>query len=134
LLKLAILLFPVDVGLRRIYIDREEWLKLWRTIERKLLFWRGVPRPVEADESLAALLARRDSVRARQTGPPAETRADLFTPQQTVRVSDATVAAAPEVPTGATPAPEGGKTGDAPEAPTSTASRLLEAKRRAQRR
>jgi len=37
-----------------------------------------------ADESLAALLARRDQVRARTMAPPSEPP-ELFQPQQTVR-------------------------------------------------
>src|ERR1051326_1668703 len=66
LLKLAILLFPLDVGVRRIQIDRAEWLRATQTLRRRLLFWRGLPRAPEAEESLAALLARRDQVRAQQ--------------------------------------------------------------------
>jgi hypothetical protein len=50
-------------GIRRIQIDRAEWEKALAVVRAKLLFWRGKPRPVEADESLEALLARREQVR-----------------------------------------------------------------------
>ncbi|MBC8003288.1 MAG: hypothetical protein H7X97_11945, partial [Opitutaceae bacterium] len=51
LLRLAIVLFTLDVGVRRIQIDREEWLKATATLQRWLLFWKPAMRPVEADES-----------------------------------------------------------------------------------
>jgi len=59
LLKFAVLLFTLDVGVRRIQLDREELQRAWRVVSRWIFFWRGVPREPEADESLAALLARR---------------------------------------------------------------------------
>jgi hypothetical protein len=137
LLKLAILLFPVDVGVRRVHLDRAEWLKASRTLRRWLFFWRGTPRAPEAEESLAALLARRDQVRARQPvsggGPSPAVRPspDLFRPERApVVVPDHDTppppAQAPVVPE---EAPAAGQSRDA-----STASRLLEAKRRAQKR
>jgi uncharacterized membrane protein len=130
LLKLAIILFPLDVGIRRIYLDKAEWLKATQGLRRWLFFWRGVPRTPEADESLAALLARRDQVRARQTAPVAQPAPDLFKPARPVVGSSG-----PEPlwvqpdsePAPAAPPDEAGE-------PASTASRLLEAKRRAQRR
>src|SRR5437870_7301580 len=72
LLKLAVILFVLDVGVRRIQIDREEWLRATQTLRRWLLFWNPPPRPAEAEESLAALLARREVVRSKQTGPTLE--------------------------------------------------------------
>ena len=81
LLQFAIILFTFDVGVRRIQIDREEWLRATENLRRWVFFWRGKPRPAEADESLAALLARRGQVRARQTAPTAEPNPDLFRPQ-----------------------------------------------------
>ena len=47
--------FVLDVGVRRVQIDREEWLKATANLRRMIFFWRGKTRPVEADESLAAL-------------------------------------------------------------------------------
>jgi Ca-activated chloride channel homolog len=133
LLKFAIVLFTVDVGVRRIQIDREEWLKATRTLRRWVLFWHGVPRTPEAEESLAALLARREQVRSKQTAPAAQSRPELFRPDKpvTMPMTDAEEAAAAPVQEVEPPA-------EPPKAPTesapSTTSRLLEAKRRAQRR
>src|SRR6185295_14072938 len=62
LLKLAVVLFVLDVGVRRIQIDRDEWLKATAGIRKWVFFWRGAPRPPEAEESLGALLAKRGSV------------------------------------------------------------------------
>ena len=134
LLRLAILLFPFDVGIRRIYIDRAEWLKATTTLRRWLFFWHGRPRTAEADESLAALLARRDQVRTRQTAPAPAARPDLFKPERPV---------AGPMPglTGAEPGtpplkPEVAPSSDAgtPAGPVTTTDRLLEAKRRARQR
>src|SRR5262245_33798909 len=80
LLKVAIILFVFDVAVRRIQIGREEWQKAMRALRRWVFFWQGVPRPAEAEESLAALLARRDQVRSTQTAPTLEPRPDLFRP------------------------------------------------------
>ncbi len=130
LLKLAILLFPLDVGLRRIYIDRAEWLKAARTLRRWVLFWKGEPRPPEADESLAALLARRDQIRSQQTRPVLPARPELFKPERPVVILPPKETPAQPGPTVQVPAgPE-----QPPGEQTSTASRLLEAKRRAQQR
>jgi len=133
LLKLAILLFPLDVGVRRIQIDRAEWLRAMQMLRRLLFPWRGVPRPPEADESLAALLARRDQVRSRQTAPSPEPSPDLFQPQKPVQIITARKEAAPGQPdvgpTAETPQPAGPG-----EPQASTTSRLLEAKRRARQR
>ncbi|HEY0549704.1 MAG TPA: hypothetical protein VGF13_08885, partial [Verrucomicrobiae bacterium] len=116
-----------------IQIDREEWLNATATFRRALFFWRGKPRPVEADESLNALLARRDQVRSTQTRPAVQPAAELFQPARAVDVTSAAVltereAAAPQTDE---PAEQGSKKS---EAPAGTTSRLLEAKRRAQKR
>ena len=134
LLKFAIVLFVIDVGVRRIQIDRDEWARLLQRARRVVLFWRGVPRPVEAEVSLAALLARRDQVRSSQTAPAAEARPELFQPVQAVTMPVAPQSEPPR------PVEATGPGTVAPEAPPpgseaqSTASRLLEAKRRAQKR
>jgi uncharacterized membrane protein len=133
LLQFAIILFTVDVGVRRIQIGREEWLRATQALERWLFFWRGVPRPPEAQESLEALLARRQQVRSQQTAPASEARPDLFRPERPAEMplpgEEAPVAppAQPSAPSAASPKPP-------IEPPPSTTSRLLEAKRRAQRR
>jgi hypothetical protein len=140
LLKFALILFVADVGIRRIQIDRAEWLRATATLRRWIFFWRGVPRTPQADESLAALLARRDQVRAvrRPPGQPEPVsvapRADLFQPVSPLSgpLSESEGAPLGSTPQAAPPSPE-------PEPPpaeagSSTTSRLLEAKRRAQRR
>ena len=48
LLKFAIILFTLDVGVRRIQIGRDEWLRAMQAVRRWLFFWQGVPRPPEA--------------------------------------------------------------------------------------
>jgi uncharacterized membrane protein len=138
LLKFAILLFPLDVGVRRIDIDRAEWAKATRTLRRWLLFWRGEPRPQEADESLAALLARRDQIRAkRDSSRPATPAAELFQPVQAVQLParEPDPVAGPSLEPAATVQPSPGRGPEPPKsAPATTASRLLAAKRRAQQR
>ncbi|HTG45481.1 MAG TPA: glutamine amidotransferase, partial [Verrucomicrobiae bacterium] len=126
LLRFAILLFPIDVGLRRIQIDRSEWEKFWSVARAKLLFWKSKPRPVEADESLEALLVRRGQVRATTTAP-AEVSADLFRPAHAPKLEES--AATPTASAAPTEKEKPVKT----ETPQTT-SRLLEAKRRAQRK
>jgi uncharacterized membrane protein len=127
LLKLSLLLFPLDVAVRRIQLDREEMRRAWRKVRGWVL--PGVPREPEAEESLAALLSRREQVRSTHTAPAR----DLFQPQKPAVLpvpSGASGAPGPAA-AGGEPAPE-----EKPAAPTatSTTSRLLEAKRRAQKR
>jgi hypothetical protein len=132
LLKLAVVLFPLDVGIRRIYLDRAEWLKATRSLRRRIFFWRGVPRAPEADESLSALLARRDQVRARQTTPVVQPSPELFKPEKEAVLPSGGGAVAPARVEGraadeTAPAPT-------PDEPVSTASRLLAAKKKARQR
>ncbi len=127
LLRFAILLFPIDVGIRRIQLDRAEWLKATQTFRRWLFFWKGAGRPAQADESLAALLARRNQVRSTQTAA-AQPRADLFQPEHEPSKID--FGSAPSAAPAAVAEPPPKKQEDA----SSTASKLLEAKRRAQKK
>jgi hypothetical protein len=144
LLKLAVILFVADVGIRRIQIDREEWLRATAGLRRILFFWKGKPSTPEAQESLSNLLAAREGVRGGRTAPGARTREDLFKPVQAGAPIEyqpgeteaggepvSTAPIAPRPPAGA-PKPEGEQK-PAPE-PGGTTSRLLEAKRRAQQR
>lgn len=130
LLKFAVVLFTLDVGVRRIQLDREELQRAWRVVSRWIFFWRGVPREPEADESLAALLARREQVRSTQTAP-SEPKADLFRPQKVVTLP-MTESSIPSQE--AESQPEAKPESAAPKEPATTTSRLLDAKRRAQRR
>ena len=133
LLKLAIVLFPLDVGVRRIQIDRAEWLRATQTLRRWLFFWRGAPRPPEAEESLAALLARRDQVRAKQTAPAVQPSPDLFRPERPVVILPARPRAEAQQST-VQPTPDSAPPPEPEAQPASTASRLLAAKRRARQR
>ncbi|MDQ6632187.1 MAG: glutamine amidotransferase [Verrucomicrobiota bacterium] len=130
LLKLAIILFPLDVGVRRIQLDRVEWLKATETFRRWIFFWKPVPRKVESDESLSALLARRDLVRSKQT-PLVEPNPDLFRPEKPFVSAEKIVSEQPAASSG-----EPNKIPAAkikPEEATTT-DRLLEAKRRARKK
>ncbi len=132
LLKLAICLFPLDVGVRRIQLDRDEWLRATASLRRWLFFWRGRPRPVAADESLTALLARRDQVRSTQTALAVQPAEELFRPARPVDLgADFSEPKSEHSPILESPAKQGGKP---EEKPAGTTNRLLEAKRRAQRR
>jgi len=133
LLKFAIVLFPLDVGVRRIQIDRAEWARATQTLRRWLLFWRGVPRTPEAEESLAALLARRDLVRAKQAAPARQPSPDLFEPEHPVVILPEQKDAIPTQP-GPRPANQPPATATPADQRANTTSRLLEAKRRAQQR
>jgi hypothetical protein len=130
LLKLAVILFPVDVGVRRIQMDRAEWHKALATLRRWLFFWRPDESPRSADESLAALLARRGQVRSSTTAPGLAPAPELFQPRQapTIPAPDSPLASTAEPVSPPTPPDQS----SAP-APTTT-SRLLAAKRRAQQR
>ena len=134
LLKLAIVLFPLDVGVRRIQIDRDEWRRWWARGRGYLTFWPGKPRPPQADDSLNVLLARREQVRARhspEATSPLAPQESLFQPVQEVDVPVAPGATSPE---GSTRPPPPGPEIPKPDQPTTTTSRLLEAKRRAMRK
>lgn len=135
MLRLAILLFPIDVGLRRIQLDREEMRRVWDRVRRWIPFLKPAPRKPEADAALAALLSRREQVRSTHAGPAAAPNPDLFTPVSTApELSPAAGGTAvSKPPTQPAKAPE--RTEPAPPPPAgSTAGRLLEAKRRAQQR
>ncbi|MCL5096728.1 MAG: VWA domain-containing protein [Candidatus Omnitrophica bacterium] len=133
LLKLAIILFPMDVGVRRIQIDRAEWRRAMQYPRRWLLFWRGVPRPVEADVSLAALLARRDQVRVKTVvASMPEPSLSPARPVDTKARGAAEILPKPVKPPGER-VEEPAKPLEETAGGASTASRLLEAKRRSQR-
>jgi len=132
LLKFAVLLFPVDVGVRRIQIDREEWSRWMAGLMRVLIFWRRKESP-KREESLASLLAKRDEARQtfrrEQPSAPTELAPELFQPSQPTSGDPAgpgaSAAAVAEPPTTEdNPEPEG----------DSTTSRLLAAKRKALRK
>jgi hypothetical protein len=131
LLQFAVICFVLDVGFRRIQIEREAWQRAVAAVKGIVLFWRPKPKVTKPDESLSALLARRDAVRAATT-KPVEERPELFQPAQPISMPLPGTEPKPEpAKPAAEPAPSGGE----PKPPEgSTASRLLEAKRRAQKK
>jgi hypothetical protein len=129
MLKFAIVLFLADVAVRRIQIDKAEWLKATENLRRMLFFWKGVSRPAEADESLGALLARRDEVRSR-TAPKVEPNPDLFRPVAQVKEVTSTAGTKSEPASATLDKSDESAKKDQPQA-SSSAARLLEAKRRA---
>ena len=135
LVRLMIILFPLDVGIRRIQIDREEWLRATENLRRMLFFWTGAAvAPTKADESLAALLARREKVRSSHTAPIVEPDPSLFKPDKMIPADaeyhshrSQSIAERESV---ETPPADTAK----PAEEVSTTSKLLEAKRRAKNR
>jgi hypothetical protein len=134
LVRLAIILFVLDVGVRRIDLEREQVAKAVAAVKRFVFFWQHKPRPAEADESLNTLLARRDQVRSTRTSAgTAEPRPDLFKPQESAKVSDLPLPGHTDKSAPAETTPTSQTEPVQEEAP-STTNRLLEAKRRAQKR
>ena len=137
LVRLAIILFVIDVGVRRIDLEREQLLKGLAVVKRTVFFWQGKVRPVEADESLNTLLARREQVRSTRTtagSEPREPREELFKPQETAKTADFPIKEGDDDsgPQQTEPTIEA-KPAET-DTPAGTTSRLLEAKRRAQKR
>ena len=132
LIKLAIVLFVFDVGIRRIQLGREEFERVWAWTRAHAFFWQPKQGPVEADQSLTALLARRDQVRSTRPAPVVAPSEDLFKPRSTpapTMTAEETDAPAPGV-TAVKTAEEKPK---APEEATTT-SKLLAAKKRARKK
>ncbi|HEX3800125.1 MAG TPA: glutamine amidotransferase [Verrucomicrobiae bacterium] len=138
LLRFSILLFPLDVGVRRIQLEREEMQRMWQWIRRRVFFWAAVEREPEAEESLAALLSRRDQVRSTHTtatAPPVQPSADLFRPQKPVTLPPDAESSSETPGSGLSGAPPPVAEPEKPKTEAaSTTSRLLDAKRRAQQR
>ena len=126
LLKFAVILFPIDVGVRRIQLDWKEWLKATANLRRLLFFWGRRDRQTGTDEALASLLARRDEARQSfQRDRPSAPDPRLFQPEKTAAEFSAKPSAVAE----AKPDEPSQAAGD-----DSTTSRLLAAKRKARRR
>ncbi|MBT5927192.1 MAG: VWA domain-containing protein [Verrucomicrobia bacterium] len=82
LLMSAILLFPVDVGIRRIQLEPEELKKAWEWIREHVFFIGPKHEQAKRDEAMEALLNRRNAVRAKQSkSVTSAPRSDLFAPE-----------------------------------------------------
>lgn len=122
LVRFVVIAFVLDVGLRRVQLDSEELQRLLARVLSWIPFW-PKPKPVlETAPSLAALISRRNEVRERQF------TASIPEPKQ------ATVIAGAEPLPQFKPAEPKAAEEPAPTETVGTTSRLLEAKRRAQRR
>lgn len=124
-----VLLFVFDVGVRRLDIDREEWAKGFARLRRKLGLG-GDPKPVQSDESLAALLAKRDAVRGSReaAAQPVEAPAELFQPRNAPAVAIEKDPGSEASGDAAAPSASAGKT------ETEGMDRLLAAKRKAKKK
>jgi hypothetical protein len=131
LIKLAIILFVLDVGIRRVQLGRDELERMWAWTRERVMFWQPKKGPVEADQSLTALLARRDHVRSTRPTPVVAPSEELFKPKQapapTLTAEEAATAKplATEKPVEEKPKPAEDVT---------TTSKLLEAKKRARKK
>ena len=140
-LQLAILLFVLDVGIRRIQLDREELKRGWIKVRSKLPFG-SPPRQPVGDPAMEALRQRRDAVRARAQAKSAEGAPVIAVPKPSAddftRLTTPKKAVATET-TQSSSSSASGESAAPPVEPKkpvpgadSTTSRLLDAKRRAQ--
>ena len=108
---------------------------MWERVRRWLPFVSHARRP-EPDEALAALLARREQVRAAQTAPAVQPSPELFQPinPEAAPLFELSSSQSGGGKSAAVAEPESPATAAKPAEEMSTASRLLEAKRRAQQR
>ena len=67
LLQLAIILFPLDVALRRVHIDREEWRLWWERLGKRVRGQSPDGQPASS-ENLGELLTRRQKAQEGRGG------------------------------------------------------------------
>lgn len=116
LLSVFLFILPLDVGVRRIIFGREDWLKLARKVRRYLPAPAAHPQPLPAGQSSAGKLL--SIKQAEQAAPEKSVEAD--TPPQPVVIIER-------------PAPETKSPADTESAGEDRMSRLLQAKRKAQK-
>ncbi|MBL9138258.1 MAG: VWA domain-containing protein [Verrucomicrobiales bacterium] len=131
LLAAAVVLFPLDVGIRRVQLDREEFVRAMAWIRARLGLRRR-PAAAPSTGGLSTLLARKEQVRSeaapKVTLRPAE---ELFEPDSPPR--DTRTESQPATPSPSVRTPDE-KSGAPAATEESSASRLLAAKRRAQKK
>lgn len=121
LVRFVVIAFVLDVGLRRIQLDREEIARMLSKLVAWIPFWPKPKLTLETAPSLASLISRRNEVREQKFVLPTEPKEKVI-----ITVSEPLPEIKPvEIP----PVQEA-----PPAAEAGTTSRLLEAKRRAQRR
>ena len=134
LLRWAVILFVLDVGVRRIQLDRAEAARLLARVKRTVLFWKTPARLAHSDESLASLLARRDEARSNMGAANPPVRPELFRPvQPPPPPTDPPAPGASSPGTDPRSVPPDATTPTPPAPPVDTTSRLLDAKRRARK-
>ena len=85
MLKFAVLIFPIDVGIRRIQIDSKEWKRFITSLKRILIFSRESVKDLKHEDSLNSLLAKRDEAREKFINKhdiePTATDSEIFQPR-----------------------------------------------------
>ncbi len=132
LLRFAILLFVFDVGVRRIQVEPAELRRAFQWLLARILFWRTAAPAATRDESLSALLNRRDEVRAERVREQSERPPMVARPVSDVAPKKKSIHV-PKRPA-KRPSPEEPSEEQEPAQPESTASRLLAAKKNARRK
>jgi len=126
LLTAALLLLPLDIAVRRIYIDTAQMREAWASVAARIR--RGKPAPVgTTDEVLSRLKGARASVRARTASPATPVTPTLSTP-----AAEPPGPAVEKPPASAEPEEEPAEASDEPPVSSYT-ERLLKAKKRAQK-
>ncbi len=143
LLECFVVLMVIDVGVRRVDVDRSEWVRWWAGI-RSLLGWGARTSTSPAEEGLQSLLTARERVRESRTRAGQGAKSGVPVVEAARTDEEATWATGSPRKTGsgvASDAPQkqegiGSEPGsvESPVDPSTPTSRLLEAKRRAQRR
>src|SRR5262249_19672533 len=126
LLKFTVLAFVIEVGVRRIEIGMEEWQKFFSRVAGFISFLRVARAAGPRPPSPAPPLPRRAETRG-------ENPIATATHAQPARFDATTPRASPPLPAGAQQSSEASAVAS-PEPEQNTTDRLLEAKRRAQRR
>lgn len=134
LIRLAIILFVIDVGIRRIQLGREEFERMRAWADEKLFFWKPRKGEVKSDESLAALLTRRDQVRSSRPAQVIAPKERLFKPKEesSAIVGEETTIKPVQLKTAESAAED--KKPDQPVEDDSVTGRLLAAKKRARKK
>ncbi|MBI4025457.1 MAG: VWA domain-containing protein [Verrucomicrobia bacterium] len=138
LLAMAVLLFPLDVGIRRVMVDREQWLFFLRKLLAKIGWDRWQKRHPQADEAMSALLARKAKLRARIRPAVEQTVLPLAPLSETAPspFADGTPPAASSTPVKTPPADAPPASPETPKPATGASdytAKLLAAKRRARK-
>jgi uncharacterized membrane protein len=132
LLALAVLLFPFDVGIRRVMVDREQWKELWNKLLAKAGWTRG-KQAGQADEAMNALLSRKAQLRKQISSTLPSRESMIPAPSTTVTPPPARETIPAAKPTAPAPAEKPPPAATPPSESDYTA-KLLAAKKRARQK